>query len=263
MVWLLNTLTSEYSWVDRVWSIIPILYGANYLHHQKECTGVPIAERPYLMLGLVTVWGARLTYNYFRKGGYAKGGEDYRWVYIRQKYPRIVVELLTFFFTSFYQIYLIMWFSTPVHYAHSGPLNTNDYALTALWLLLFIGEVVADQQQWNYQTEKYRLRALHAKEPKKIPALYQRGFLKEGLFRYSRHPNFFCEISLWYTIYLFSVNSIGWNLSGVGAVLLNLLFLGSTNLTEQISTEKYPAYTTYQKETNMLIPLPASTAKEQ
>jgi hypothetical protein len=40
---------------------------------------------------------------------------------------------------------------------------------------------------------------------------------------------------MWWVIYLFSVVSDGWNLSGVGAVLLSFLFLGSTALTEQIS----------------------------
>jgi len=82
-VYLLNILTQEYSWVDRVWSIIPIVYGAHYLHHQQSCTDVPISLRQYIMQALVTMWGIRLTYNYARKGGYAKGGEDYRWVYIR------------------------------------------------------------------------------------------------------------------------------------------------------------------------------------
>ena len=199
------------------------------------------------MLILISVWGIRLTYNYYRKGGYAKGGEDYRWVYIRERYPRIVVELLTFFFTSFYQIYLIMWFSSPIYSAYEGEMQITDYGLVGVWIGLFVVEVIADQQQWNYQTEKYRLRAVHKDEPQKISEVYQRGYLKEGLFRYSRHPNFFAEISMWYTMYLLSVSSSGWNLTGGGAVLLNLLFLGSTALTERISIEKYPSYVQYQK----------------
>lgn len=60
---------------------------------------------------------------------------------------------------------------------------------------------------------------------------YKRGFITTGLFQYTRHPNFFCEISMWWVIYLFSVSSSGVNLSGIGALLLNLLFLGSTALT--------------------------------
>lgn len=59
---------------------------------------------------------------------------------------------------------------------------------------------------------------------------------------------------MWWTIYLFSVSSSGFNLSGIGALLLNLLFLGSTALTEKISCEKYPDYKQYQKEVSMLIP---------
>jgi len=69
-----------------------------------------------------------------------------------------------------------------------------------------------------------------------LPATYKNGFITDGLFRYSRHPNFFCEISMWWVMYLFSVVSSGLNLSGIGALLLNLLFLGSTPLTEMISS---------------------------
>lgn len=76
---------------------------------------------------------------------------------------------------------------------------------------------------------------------------YKKGFITTGLFRYSRHPNFFCEICMWWVMFLFSVGAVGLNLSGIGAGLLNLLFLGSTTLTEKISCEKYPEYTQYQK----------------
>jgi steroid 5-alpha reductase family enzyme len=91
-----------------------------------------------------------------------------------------------------------------------------------------------------------------------LPERYRKGFLTEGLFRYSRHPNFFCEISIWWVQFLFSASSVGLNYTGLGALLLNLLFLGSTALTEKISSEKYPLYTKYQKTTSKLIPLPSS-----
>ena len=92
---------------------------------------------------------------------------------------------------------------------------------------------------------------------------YKRGFITEGLFKFTRHPNFFCEISMWWVIYFFSVVNIGINLSGFGALLLNLLFLGSTALTERISSEKYPIYKKYQKDVPMLIPsLPSTKVKD-
>jgi steroid 5-alpha reductase family enzyme len=111
---------------------------------------------------------------------------------------------------------------------------------------------VADQQQWNYQTKKYEL--LKTSKPQNLPQPYKRGFITEGLFSISRHPNFVCEISIWWVIYLFSVSSTGWNYSFVGAALLNLLFLGSTALTEKISIEKYPAYKDYQNQVSRLVP---------
>jgi steroid 5-alpha reductase family enzyme len=117
--------------------------------------------------------------------------------------------------------------------------------------------VTADQQQWNFQTEKYRLLKAHGNQLEKLPNRFRKGFVIDGLFGVSRHPNFFCEISLWYVQYLFSHNSSGWNWTGLGAVLLNLLFLGSTNLTEMISSKKYPSYEQYKLTTSMLIPCPS------
>jgi len=91
------------------------------------------------MLALTTLWGLRLTYNFWRKGGYKKGGEDYRWAYIRKNYPRILVEFLNFAFTAFYQVFLIYWFSAPIKYAYAGELTITDFGCIALWFLVWIG----------------------------------------------------------------------------------------------------------------------------
>lgn len=80
---LLTKITKEYSWVDRIWSLLPIGFSAHYLYFQQNCEYKNISLRQWIMFGFVLVWGLRLTYNYYRKGGYAKGGEDYRWAYIR------------------------------------------------------------------------------------------------------------------------------------------------------------------------------------
>lgn len=152
---------------------------------------------------------------------------------------------------------MILWFASPIKEAYAGELNIYDYLLLALWLFLFAGEVTADQQQWNFQTEKYQLLKANDNKLEKLPERFRKGFVTDGLFSISRHPNFFCEIMLWYVQYLFSHNSSGWNWTGVGAVLLNLLFLGSTALTEKISAQKYPLYAQYQTTTSMLIPWPS------
>jgi steroid 5-alpha reductase family enzyme len=139
------------------------------------------------MYALVWIWGLRLTYNFARKGGYKKGGEDYRWEYIRKRYPVILVELLNFFFTAYYQIFLIYLFSLPIEFADGAALTTVDYVLTALFLILVLTETVADNQQWAFQQEKRRLQ----QKGSSLPSPYSLGFITTGLFKYSRHPNFF------------------------------------------------------------------------
>ena len=105
---------------------------------------------------------------------------------------------------------------------------------------LLLGETLADAQQWAFQTKKHRLLAQSQKSGSKtIPAPYAKGFLSTGLFAFSRHPNFFCEILLWWAVYAFSVavvfihdkglaiteTLVNWTL--VGPVLLTVLFQAS------------------------------------
>ena len=76
--WVLSILTREYSWTDRLWSIVPAVY----------CLIVAVdlefqSARVNIMTVLATMWGIRLTFNYALKGGYWVGGEDYRWIYLR------------------------------------------------------------------------------------------------------------------------------------------------------------------------------------
>lgn len=68
-------------------------------------------------------------------------------------------------------------------------------------------------------------------------------------------------MAMWWTMYGFSVASVGWNWSGIGVLLLTALFQGSTLLTEKITLEKYPLYREYQKDVSMLLPMPPKSTK--
>jgi steroid 5-alpha reductase family enzyme len=111
---------------------------------------------------------------------------------------------------------------------------------------------VADQQQWEFQTEKHRRRA--AGEP--LDGDYALGFRTSGLFGLARHPNFAAEQAIWCALYLFSVAATGrWvNWSAIGALLLLLLFQGSSDFTEKISMGKYPAYEDYRRRVPRFLP---------
>ena len=89
-----------------------------------------------------------------------------------------------------------------------------------------------------------------------LPAPYNLGFNTTGLWSVSRHPNYFAEQSIWVSFYIFSIGAgiglINWSI--IGALLLIVLFQGSSTLAEQISAGKYPAYADYCKQVPRFFP---------
>lgn len=242
--WLASVITREYSWVDRLWSVLPAIYVWCFAWEAG------FAPRSVLMALLATAWGARLTFNFWRKGGYAPGGEDYRWAVLRARMPGWAWAAFNIGFVAGYQNLLIFLFTLPAWQVAAHPeqsLGGVDVLAAALFVALLIGETVADQQQWTFQQDK---RARLARNEPAEP------FLQTGLFRWSRHPNFFFEMSQWWAFTLFPLAAgIGWLNPGIaGAVLLTLLFDGSTRFTEAISRSRYPSYAAYQKTTSRLVP---------
>lgn len=242
--WVASLITKDNSWVDRIWSIIPVVYVwvfAAYAHLSDL--------RLNVMAVLVTLWGARLTFNFARKGGYT-GVEDYRWPVLRESMTAWQFQLFNLFFIVIYQNVLLLLIALPALTAYdhqSTPFGVWGVILSVVFLLLLVGETVADQQQWNFHKWKDAERQ-SGREPNP-------RFLQTGLFRFSRHPNYFCEISQWWVVYAFGAFAAAavfqWTI--LGAVLLTLLFVGSTRFTEQITKSKYPEYAEYQRRTSAVI----------
>jgi steroid 5-alpha reductase family enzyme len=160
-------------------------------------------------------------------------------------------EIFNIFFVVLFQNALLLLIALPAMTAYenqSNPFGVVGWLLTAVFLAFLIGETVADQQQWNFhQWKKAEVAAGRTPNP---------GFLQGGLFRYSRHPNFFFEQGQWWVLFLMGAAAAGSILQWivVGPFLLTLLFIGSTRLTEQITVSKYPDYADYQKRTSAVIP---------
>ena len=252
LVYLASKITRNYSWVDRLWPIIPSTHCLNFFLHEYHCNN-QIHQRTLLMCLLVWLWGVRLTFNYYRKGGYKCGSEDYRWEYVKKFInSEILFEIFNITFISFIQNVMLFLFTSPLYMSGRSDFNLIDYCIASLFLMFLILETVSDQQQWNFQQEKLQLKA----NGKTLIDNFKIGFRTTGLFQYSRHPNFFAELGMWWTIYLFSINSLGRliNFSIVGGILYTILFNCSTILTEYISVLKYPEYKNYQKTTSRIIP---------
>ena len=243
VVWVLSLVTHDHSWVDRLWSVVPVAYVWAF------AVDAGFGDtRLTVMAVLVTLWGARLTFNFARKGGYT-GMEDYRWAVLRARMPRWVFELFNLFFIVLYQNALLVLIALPAYTAwqhRSTPFTALDAALAGLFVALLVGETVADQQQWRFHLVK---RDQENPQPR---------FLQTGLWRYSRHPNFFFEQAQWWVFFLLGATAAGSLLqwTAIGPLLLTLLFAGSTAFTESITRGKYPEYADYQARTSPIVPWP-------
>lgn len=242
--WIASLVTHEHSWVDRLWSIVPVVY----LWVFAAFAGLQDA-RLNAMAVLVTLWGARLTFNFARKGGYA-GVEDYRWAVLRTRMKPWQFTIFNLLFIVLFQNLVLMLITLPAltAYDNRSPFGAWDVMLCLLFLALLAGETIADQQQWNFQSWKKAERAA-GREPSP-------RFLQTGLFRLCRHPNFFFEQAQWWTVFLFGASAAGsvlqWTV--LGPLLLTALFLGSTFFTESITLSRYPEYAEYRTTTSALVP---------
>ena len=235
--------------MDKLWSILPIAY-----------VWIPAVQggmnlRLVVMAVLVTLWGCRLTFNFGRKGAYRlkfwEGEEDYRWKVLRSRKEfqnRWVWGAFDLLFISIYQnaLVLIMTFPALVLMGVDTPFGWLDGVAAALMLFFIVYETVADEQQWRFQTTKWKM-INEGKKLEELPEPYCKGFNTTGLWGLSRHPNYFAEQGIWCAFYIFTIAGgiglINWTM--IGALLILVLFQGSSALGEEISASKYPEYKAY------------------
>lgn len=254
---LLGALTSDYSWVDRLWSTAPVLFAWVYAIRADYAFAATLAAV------LVTAWGVRLTFNFARRGGYTTM-EDYRWPILRERIGNPAGwQLFNLFFICGFQVALFVLFTLPVReLAAADPVPAPGALLFALPFFCFLAfETIADQQQWRFQNIKHGKAQIGTSEEegrRAVEADIERGYLTRGLFRYSRHPAYFGELGVWWVLYLFAAVATNnlFHVSGLGVVLLTALFIGSTAFTESISSSRYPSYQEYRTRTSAIVPWP-------
>lgn len=239
---LFGALTNDYSWTDRLWSTSPVAYAWIY------AAAAGFAPASSFAAVLVTLWGARLTYNFARRDGYT-GGEDYRWPILRERIDNPVGwQLFNLMFIAGYQQFLFICFTLPLYVLSTrseGGLSWTIIGGGVLMLAFLVLETIADQQQFEFQQSKYGLLPKRAD----FEHDYLRGFRTSGLFAVSRHPNYLGELGIWWSVYIMGAAGANmvfhWSLAG--PVLLTLLFIGSTIFTESITRGKYEEYEGYRQ----------------
>ena len=231
--WIVSLLKRDVSIVDSLWPLLFLAAAATY-----RATVPQPGPRSSLILLLVGLWTLRLAvYLTWRNWGEP---EDRRYRAIRERNEP------GFAFKSLYLIFglqgALAWIiSLPLLAAIAAPadLDVLDHAGTALWALGFGFESVADWQLARFKS-----------------VAENRGrVMDRGLWRYTRHPNYFGDFCVWWGLYLIALAAGGW-WSILGPLLMSLLLLrvSGVALLEKDIGERRPAYRDYMLRTNAFFP---------
>lgn len=226
------------SFYDAYWSVVPLPIALYWAGHPVAADAN--GARQVLVLLMLALWGARLTWNWYRQWQGLEH-EDWRYVDIRRKTGN-AWPLASLAGVHFFPTFIVFAGLLPVYSAmvSAAPLGLLDLAALVVTFGAIVIETVSDQQ----------LRAWidNRKSHEEI--------LATGLWKYSRHPNYFGENSFWWGLALsgFAAQAPWW-WAGGGAAAMTLMFVFvSVPLLDDRSAARRPGYRDHMKRVSALVP---------
>jgi len=239
MLWLISLKIKDASIIDIYWGFGFVIMSWTGLIINLFFNETTITTSQWLINIMVTIWGLRLSIHLaIRNLG---KGEDLRYVKMRERASsnwRFLSYIRVFMFQGFLQMLLM----TPIVLVHYYPgqfgMSFLDYFGLLVWAIGFGIEAITDMQ-----LTKFRSNATNSNK-----------ILKTGLWRYSRHPNYFGDALQWFAFFIISLNS-GYIWGVIGPILMVFIFLKLTiGILEKSQTRKRPGYEEYTKSTNVFFP---------
>jgi steroid 5-alpha reductase family enzyme len=236
ILWLISLALKNASIVDVFWGLGFILAGWIYF----ACTPNGFVDRKWLVNTLVTIGGLRLAlYIFWRNHG---KGEDFRYKKFREEAGA------GWWWRSFFKVFLlqgalIVILTTPLLVAQVSAfpnrITAFDIVGIIVWLIGFFFEAVGDVQM-------ARFKANSANRGK---------VMDSGLWRYTRHPNYFGEAMMWWGYFLIAAAAGAyWTIYSPALMTLLLLRVSGVNLLEKTLQEVKPGYREYQASTSAFVP---------
>ena len=235
-LWLVSVLIKNVSIVDLFWGMGFILVNTYYFISSGE-----FYLRKTVVFVFVLIWGLRLSI-YLASRNIGKG-EDFRYQEFRRKYGKENYWWISYFQVFLLQGLLIILVSLPLfavnYYTSSNELNWLDYFGIILWLIGFIFESVGDYQLTTF---------------KKNPS-NKNKVLDTGLWKYTRHPNYFGDAAVWWAFAFFSLATESfWFVSGSLLMTFLIIKVSGVALLEKSLNNQKPKYQEYIKRTSSFFP---------
>jgi len=235
LAWLASLVTRNVSFVDSLWPLFFLMAALVY------AASLPAPDAgALLVLLLVCAWSLRLSLHIALRNRGAP--EDHRYRRIRANHEP------HFAFKSLYVVFLLQavlaWIvSVPLLYAVDTPDGIGALHVLALcvWILGFVFEAGGD-----WQLQRFRARDDAAGR-----------VLDTGLWRYTRHPNYFGDACIWWSFWLFAAaNGAWWTVFSPLLMTWLLLKVSGVALLERTLAERRPGYAEYVRRTSAFLPWP-------
>ncbi|TKG94754.1 DUF1295 domain-containing protein [Puteibacter caeruleilacunae] len=243
LIWILVTLLWIWSVIIKNVSIIDLFWGMSFVvvNSFYVLTTGELTIRKILIMAFVGLWGLRLSIHLALRN--IGKGEDFRYQQFRKDYGEKRYWWFSYMQTFLLQGILVMLVSLPLLginlSQHTKELNILDYIGIALWLLGFSFETIGD-----YQLSRFK------KNPNNKGKV-----LDTGLWKYTRHPNYFGDAAVWWSFALFSIAaSAYWYI--IGAIIMTYLLvkISGVSLLEKSLNKTKPQYQEYIRKTSAFIP---------
>jgi len=223
-------LKKDASVVDIAWGLSFIWTSSSYLALKNTINSMDI-----LSFSLIFLWGMRLSiFLYIRN---SKIGVDQRYLDMQKNWqPLWPITYLRVFVLQCLISFLV---ATPIHvmgnYSFDISFATYIFSFTAIIAVIFEG--IADWQKYSFKQKN------------------KRGFCNIGLWKHSRHPNYFFEIVFWFSFSLIILPHKMAGISIIGAILITFFLLKISGIPLlEAKYKKRSGWEEYKKETNRLLP---------
>jgi len=236
-IWVFGTIRRDASLVDPFWGLGFVIVA--WVTWFKNSPAVP---RAAIVVGLTTIWGLRLAL--FLLSRNLRHGEDRRYAAIRVHHGS------RFWWVSLFTVFLlqgaILWFvSLPIQCVAvlkpSDSLGWIDTAGVVIWSIGLFFEGVGDWQLAHFKADPNN----------------RERVMDRGLWRYTRHPNYFGDFCVWWGIYLIAAAGGAW-FTVLSPLLMTalLMHISGVRLLESTISERRPDYVAYAARTNPFFPGP-------
>lgn len=221
--------------VDVAWGLGFIIASITTLYYSKTFT-----TENLVLNGLIVIWGGRLALHIYNRNKGKKQDKRYTALISKWKNNQWAIFAKVFMFQGF----LVFLVSLPIvinNSYKSDMWSTYNSMGLVIWIIGYFFESMADAQLRNFKAK---------------PANKGR-IMTQGLWKYSRHPNYFGEVTMWWGIFVYTLGTPLFALKIISPVVITLLILKVSGI--PMAEEHYegdPKYERYKKMTSVFFPLP-------